>query len=663
MMRPLRAAVLLFALALSSHQTIAAPPDGEQAEGGKPKHTNRLARETSPYLLQHAHNPVDWRPWGPEALAAAKNEGKLIFLSIGYSSCHWCHVMERESFADEEIAAFLNEHYICIKVDREERPDVDDIYMRALQLYYAATGAGRGGGWPLSMFLTPEGKPFFGGTYFPARDGDREGITGFFTLARKVHEVWENEPEKIRRDGETLTRLLKSQMESQPAALTPLEAKLVDGVQTELAEQFDPKYGGFGYNPLNPRQPKFPEPSNLVYLLMRARDESLEQAKRDEAREMLVVSLDRMARGGIRDHLGGGFHRYSVDRLWRIPHFEKMLYDNAQLASVYAEAYELTGREDFRRVTEELLEFVFREMQAPEGGFYAALDADSEGEEGKFYRWTKAEVEESLSGEEFALFAAVYGLDEAPNFEDEHGEFYVPQLAAPLAEIAKQRDTSEAELEAKLAPIREKLLEVRGRRVRPLTDTKILTSWNGLMIRGLADAGRVFENDRYLDAARRAARFVLDELQTEEGRLLRTYSDGQAKLNAYLDDYAFLVDGLLALHRAAGEAQWLDAAERLTQTQLELFQDERGGFYFTSDDHESLLARGKNPADGALPSGASVTVGTLIALTSRHPEYRELAEKAARAAAGHLERSPALAPRMAVHIHELLSPRQGERDR
>ncbi|MBW3597314.1 MAG: thioredoxin domain-containing protein, partial [Planctomycetes bacterium] len=551
-------------------------------------------------------------------------------------------------------AALMNEHFVNIKVDREERPDVDDLYMRALHRYYAATGAGRGGGWPLSMFLTPEGKPFFGGTYFPARDGDREGITGFFTLVKKIHDVWKDSPEKIRADAETLTKMLKSEMEPQPASLTPLDAKLVEGVQTELAEQFDPKYGGFGYSRFNPRQPKFPEPSNLVYLLMRARDESLEEATREEARNMLVTTLDHMARGGIRDHICGGFHRYSVDRFWRIPHFEKMLYDNAQLASVYAEGYRLTGREDFRRTAEELLNFVLREMTSPEGGFYSALDADSEGEEGKFYRWTKAEVEQALSKEEFELFADVYGLDEPPNFEDEHGEFYVPQLDAPLAEIAEARGMTEAKLEAKLDPIRRKLFDVRSRRVRPMTDTKILTSWNGLMIRGLADAGYALENDRYLDAARRAARFVLENLQTDKGRLLRTYSDGRAKLNAYLDDYAFLVDGLLALHGATGEEEWLAAALRLTEKQLELFQDERGGFYFTSDDHESLLARGKNPADGALPSGASVTVGNLIKLASHNPEYREIAEQAARVAAAHLERSPALAPRMAVHIQELL---------
>jgi uncharacterized protein YyaL (SSP411 family) len=631
----------------------AQPPRDEDAP--KPKHTNLLARETSPYLLQHAHNPVDWRPWSPESLAKAKAEDKLIFLSIGYSSCHWCHVMERETFEDEEIAAWLNERFVCIKVDREERPDIDSIYMTSLQVYNAATGAGGGGGWPLSMFLTPDARPFFGGTYFPARDGDREGIPGFFTIAKKIHEVWEKEPEKIRRDGETLTRMLKSHMESAPALLTPLDEKLVAAVQEELAEQIDPKYGGFGYDRLNPFQPKFPEPSNLFFLLARARDDSVEESARQQAREMLVTTLDRMARGGIRDHLGGGFHRYSVDRFWRIPHFEKMLYDNGQLASVYTEAYLLTGREDFRRVSEELLEFVFRELTSPEGAFYAALDADSEGEEGKFYRWEIEEVKKLLSPQEYELFAAVYGQEGEPNFEE---EYYVPQLSQPLAETAEARNVSEAELEARLAPIRKKLLDARNGRIRPMTDTKVLAAWNGLMIRGFADAGRILKNDRYTDAARRAARFVLDRMQTNEGRLLSTYGQGEAKLNAYLDDYAFLGDGLIALHQATGEEEWLEAADRLTQKQIDLFLDESGGFYFTSDDHESLLARGKNPADGALPAGASVSVGNLLYLSKQldKPEYLDIARQAARSTAANFERSPALAPRMALHITSFMNP-------
>ncbi len=655
----------LFAISAATcfvHAQVPQSIEPDAASAKKPKHTNRLAQETSPYLLQHAHNPVNWLPWGPEALAQAKKENKLIFLSIGYSSCHWCHVMERETFVDEEIAAWLNDHVICIKVDREERPDIDDIYMTSLQVYYAAIGAGGSGGWPLSMFLTPDARPFFGGTYFPARDGDREGISGFFTIAQKVQEIWEKEPEKIRRDAETLTGLVKAQREAQPAALTALDANLVSRVQQELAEQYDPKYGGFGYSRFNPLQPKFPEPSNLVFLLHRARDESLEEATRQEARDILVTTLDRMARGGIRDHLGGGFHRYSVDRFWRIPHFEKMLYDNGQLASVYTEAHLLTGRDDFRRVVEELLDWTLREMAAPEGGFYAARDADSEGEEGKFYRWTPEEIQKHVAPAEYELFAAVYGLEEKPNFED---EFHVPQLVAPLSELAAARNMTEAELENRLAPIRKKLLTVRDTRIQPLTDTKILTSWNGLMIRGLADAGRGLKNDRYLDAAKKAAQFVLAKLQTEEGRLWRTYSNGQARLNAYLDDYAFLVDGLLALHRATGEQEWLTAADRLTQKQLDLFLDERGGFYFTSDDHESLLARGKNPSDGALPAGATVTVGNLLFLAREldKPAYRETAEQAARVAATHLDRSPAIAPRMAANIAELLSLTEAKPDR
>ena len=624
----------------------------EPNQAARPEHTNRLAKETSPYLLQHAHNPVDWFPWGEEALAKAKKEGKLIFLSIGYSSCHWCHVMERETFMDKEIAALMNKHFVCIKVDREERPDIDSIYMTALHVYHQLAGQGRGGGWPLSMFLTPEGDPFVGGTYFPARDGDREGMPGFLTVLTKIQDVWASSPDRVREDAKTIAQFTKAEIEGRRGLpLIAIDESLIAPVQEALHEQFDPKYGGFGYGP-NPKQPKFPEPSNLVFLLDRVRREKDKQAE-----EMLLTSLTWMSLGGIRDHLGGGFHRYSVDRYWQIPHFEKMLYDNGQLASVYAQAYELTGREDLARITREMCDFVLREMTDPSGGFYAAIDADSEGEEGKFYRWEKTELQDALTSGEFELFAKLYGTDGEPNFEE---KFYVPQLARPLADSAAEMKIAEADLEKRLAPIREKLLALRDKRQRPLTDTKILTADNGLMIGGLADAGRILKEPRYTGAAEKAADFVLMKLRTPDGRLKRTFSGGEARLNAYLNDYAYLADGLLRLHQATGNERWLTAADAITQKQIELFADDKGGgFFFTSSDHEVLLARGKDPADGASPAGNSVAASNLVALAValKKPEYLPRASKTILATATVMQNSPTAAPRMASVIPALLEAR------
>ncbi|MEX2176207.1 MAG: thioredoxin domain-containing protein [Pirellulaceae bacterium] len=642
---------LLVSLAAWADEPAAKPP----AVAAQPRHTNRLVKETSPYLLQHAHNPVDWHPWGEEALAKAKKEGKLIFLSIGYSSCHWCHVMERESFHDDEIAAFLNKHFVAIKIDREERPDIDAIYMTALGVYHQLAGERRGGGWPLSMFLTPEGEPFVGGTYFPARDGDREGLPGFLTLITKIQEVWSASPDKIREDAKTVTRFTKAEMERRGLpALVAIDEALVAPVQEALDEQYDPKYGGFGYGP-NPQQPKFPEPSNLVYLLDRARRDKNERAKNERAKEMLVGTLSGMSLGGIRDHLGGGFHRYSVDRYWQIPHFEKMLYDNGQLASVYAQGYELTGREDFARTSRELCDFVLRELADQSGGFYTAIDADSEGEEGKFYRWEKAEVEKALSPAEWEVFAAVYGLERDPNFDE---KYYVPQLAETLADTARERKLTEAQLEAQLVPIREKLLAVRNKRPRPRIDTKILAADNGLMIGGLADAGRILKEPRYVQAAEKAADFVLISLRTKEGRLRRTFSAGEARLNAYVNDYAFLTDGLLRLHAATGDERWLDAADELLQKQIELFADQAGGgFFFTSSDHEVLLARGKEIVDTSVPAGNSVSADNLIrlAIARNQPDYLPRAAKTILASAAVLQTNPASAPRMAAAVPALLA--------
>ncbi len=635
----------------------AGPQEAVSSQDSKPKdskpteHTNRLAKETSPYLLLHAHNPVDWYPWGPEALKKAKDEKKLIFLSIGYSSCHWCHVMERESFLDPEIAKLMNKNFVCIKVDREERPDIDTIYMTALQVYFQLAGSPQSGGWPLSMFLTPEGEPFFGGSYFPARDGDRGPMIGFLTVLQKVSDVWEKQPDRLQQDAKTLTRLVKQQLEGRSLIdVEPVDISIVQRVRDNLSSEFDKEYGGFGYNLSNPNRPKFPEPSNLFFLLAQvSRSGDLNSPEA----QMLTATLDRLAMGGIRDHLGGGFHRYSVDRFWHIPHFEKMLYDNGQLASVYAEAFALTKDEQYRRITDEMLAFVLREMTTAEGGFHSALDAESEGEEGKFYRWEREQVKSAVSDDEYKLFAEVYGLDSPPNFED---EYYAPQFEEPLTAIAKKMGKAPAELESLLAPIRQKLLALRDKRKRPLTDSKILTGWNGLMIRGFADAGRVFENKKYVQAAEKAAGFVLTKLRSDDGRLLRTYGNGEAKLNAYLPDYAFMIDGLIALHRATGEHRWLDEAAAMQATQIKLHQDERnGGFYFTSGDHEALLARSKKYYDGAQPSGNSVSAENLVYLGRTIPkaEYIQLAEKVVQSAAEVLGRSPNAAPRMVLALQEI----------
>jgi uncharacterized protein len=628
---------------------LTAEEPAEQARPAAKKHpANHLAKETSPYLLQHAHNPVAWYPWGEEALAKAKRENKLIFLSIGYSSCHWCHVMERETFHDEEIARYLNEHFVCIKVDREERPDIDTIYMTALRVYLELAGSRQGGGWPLSMFLTPEAQPVFGGTYFPARDGDRPGLPGFLKIIKTVQGVWDKSPDRLREDAATITKFTKAELERRAGALlVPLDEALVDSVEEALHAQFDPKHGGFGYSP-ETRRPKFPEPSNLVFLLAR-----IERDQSERARTMLEKTLAHMAQGGLRDHVGGGFHRYTVDSQWQIPHFEKMLYDNAQLAGVYAKAHALTGRDDFRRVAIEVCDFVLREMTSEGGAFYAAIDAESEAEEGKFYRWEKAEVERALTTEEWQLFAQVYGLDGDPNFEE---QYYVPQLARPLSESAAEMQLSEAALEARLAPIRAKLFAVRAKRPRPKTDIKILTADNGLMIAGLADAGRILKEPKYVAAAGRAAEFVLQHLRTEDGRLLRSFAGGEAKLNGYLDDYAFLAHGLLRLHEATGDARWLEEADAITAKQIELLADEKaGGFFFTTSDHETLLVRHKELADNALPAGNSVAAGNLLALARarKKPEYLRLAEKTIATTAAAMQSTPSLAPWMATHIPDL----------
>ena len=606
--------------------------------------------ESSPYLLQHAHNPVDWYPWGEKAFAKAKREGKMIFLSVGYAACHWCHVMERESFVDPEIAKAMNEKFVCVKVDREERPDVDQIYMTAVQMLSG------NGGWPMSVFLLPDGRPFWGGTYFPARDGDRGSAVGFETVMTQIEKAWKEQPVAVEKQASALTEAIRANQtpKAEIGEENELDTNLIESVARALEEQFDPEHGGFGRNP---NQPKFPEPSNLVFLLDRSRRQSVSNQDRDTASGMLRQTLDGMLSGAMYDHLGGGFHRYSVDGMWQIPHFEKMLYDNGQLASLYSEAYADTENPEYRTVAEGICDFVLRELKADGGAFYSALDADSEGEEGKFYRWTKEELEEFSSIDGFTTMKATFRLSQ-PNFEE---EFIAPAPGKALNVIAEEREQTLSQLIDELQPTRDAMLAVRNSRVRPLTDVKILTAWNGLMIAGLADSGRILQRDDYTDAAAQAAEFLLAELRTNDGRLRRSYAKNTAKLNAYADDYAFLVSGLLALHRATGEQRWLTEAQSLTQKQIELFwDDQNGGFFFTSSDHPTLIVRVKDPVDSALPAAMSVSVENLLALAelTKNESYIRYAEQCLKSLAPLTRRAPAATPRAAAALAAFLDAKK-----
>ena len=612
---------------------------------------NRLAKESSPYLLQHAHNPVDWYPWGDEALERAKSENKMIFLSVGYAACHWCHVMERESFEDEEIAKFLNENFVCIKVDREERPDIDQIYMTAVQIM-----SGRGG-WPMTVLMTSDAKPIFGGSYFPARDGDRGNLPGFLTIVRRALSLWTNERTELKLQADKIADALRANMantETIPAG-TQIDrdsvVRLLHETQQRLAAGFDAKHGGFNYAEANPNRPKFPEPSNLVFLLERSKRVTVPKEDRDAASKMMTKTLDAMAGGGIQDHLGGGFHRYSTDRYWSIPHFEKMLYDNGQLAQLYANAFDVTGREDYRQVAEGVCDFAMRELTAPGGAFYASLDADSEGEEGKFYRWELAEVSavaKSTSG--YQLFFEVYGFGAIPNFE---GKYFAPQPGKSLTQVAEEKKISLDALVLTLGTTKKSLYEAREKRVRPPTDVKVLTSWNGLMIAGLADAGRILKREDYIQAASKAAEFVVKELQNKDGRLLRSHARGESKLQGYLDDYAFLVHGLLRLHLATQDERWLTQAMELTGTQMKFFRnDETGGFYYTASDHAELIARFQDPIDGVIPSGNSITASNLLYLTyaAHRPEFEEPLRRVLLSSLSLLGKSPRGATMMSAQL-------------
>ncbi len=606
--------------------------------------TNRLAGETSPYLRQHAHNPVDWYPWGPEALERARSLDRPIFLSIGYSACHWCHVMEHESFENEEIARVLNEHFVSVKVDREERPDLDQIYMASVQ---ALTGQG---GWPMSVFLTPDLQPFTGGTYFPP--DDRYGRPGFKRVLLTVAEWWRDRRADIEHSAAQITEHIRGAY-GLPAGGEEAGADVLRRAVAGLARAFDPRHGGFG------EAPKFPRPVD-VRVLLRA----WKRFGDEQALHMARLTLDRMATGGIYDHLGGGFARYSTDERWLVPHFEKMLYDNALLSVAYAEAFRATGEPLYRAVVGETLAWVRREMTGPDGPFYSTLDADSEGVEGKYYAWTADEIERVLGKDDAEVFGAVYGVEPEGNWHDPHGHgpprANVLHRAKTFEQSARLLRVDESELRARLARCRAKLFAEREHRVRPGRDEKALTAWNGLMIAAFAEAARTFGEPSYAETAAKAADFILEKMRTPDGRLLRTWSAGSApKLNAYLEDYAFLLDGLVALYEATYDPRRITSALGLAGVMVDQFWDDKeGGFFYTGRDHEALIARTKDPHDGAIPSGNAMAVTALLKLVklTGRSDLAEKAEATLRLYRGLLSEHPLAAGQMLVALDFRLGP-------
>jgi uncharacterized protein len=579
---------------------------------------NRLADETSPYLLQHKDNPVDWYPWGEEALGRAREEDRPILLSVGYSACHWCHVMERESFEDEATARMMNEHFVNIKVDREERPDIDSIYMSAVQ---ALT---RGGGWPMTVFLTPDGAPFYGGTYFPPVP--RGGLPSFQQVLLSLADAYENRRDEVLKSAESVREYLRAAT----GAAIPKSAvgpELLEGAARSLLSELDRRFGGFG------GAPKFPQTMNLEVLLRQHH-----RTGDGDALSGVEITLRAMANGGIYDQLGGGFARYSVDQYWLVPHFEKMLYDNALLSRLYLEAYQATGDAFYRRIAEETLDYVVRDMTSPEGGFYSAEDADSEGEEGKFYVWTPAEIRAVLDPDEADLAARYWDVTERGNFEGK-SILYVPR---PPEAIASEFGLTPEELWERMEEIRTRLFAAREVRVRPGRDEKALAAWNGMMLRSFAFAARVLDREDYREVAERNAAFLLEKLRSG-GRLRRSYKDGQARFNGYLEDYAMVADGLVALYEATFETRWLSEAESLCDAVLELFWDEeRRSFYDTPADHEELVTRPRDVYDSAAPSGNSVATDVLLrlALLLDREDYRARAEAILEELSGGMEKLP-----------------------
>ncbi len=592
---------------------------------------NNLADETSPYLLQHAENPVNWYAWNEVALDKAIKEDKPILLSIGYSACHWCHVMAHESFEDEETAAIMNKHFVNIKVDREERPDIDKIYQTAQQLLTQRTG-----GWPLTMFLTPKDHiPFFGGTYFPIES--KHGLPGFKGLLIRIADFYQQERDSICKQNDSFLMSLQSMNQQvAPDETAELNPTPLETATQQLHQSFDLQFGGFG------SAPKFPHPSNLEHLLRQHLNTNCIQ---NQAINMVDLTLSKMALGGLYDQLGGGFYRYSVDREWMIPHFEKMLYDTGILLTLYSQTWQITREPLYQQVATGTADWVIEEMQSPEGGYYSSLDADSEGVEGKFYAWEKEEVSSLLNAEEFAAFAKYFGLDQGPNFE---GKWHLRIM---------QESADEATL-AIIEQAKVKLLRQRSTRIRPGCDDKILTSWNALMVKGMATAAFSFNNDRYLASAEKALEFIHQNLYTG-GKLLATYREGKAHLNAYLDDYAFLIDALLAFLQCRWDQKWLDMAIQLADELLDAFEDkEHGGFFFTSHDHEKLIQRSKSFMDDSLPSGNGVAASVLGRLGHLlgDSRYLQAAESTLRVAWSSIERYPSAHNALLHALEENISP-------
>jgi uncharacterized protein YyaL (SSP411 family) len=602
---------------------------------------NRLASETSPYLLQHADNPVDWYPWGPEALRLAQESNKPILLSIGYSACHWCHVMAHESFADEETAALMNEYFINIKVDREERPDIDKIYQTAQHLLTQ-----RSGGWPLTMFLTPEDQlPFFGGTYFPKTA--RHGLPAFKDLLQHINKAYLEKRSEIRAQNESLQEVLGTLYHSNQTSIT-LDEQVFNLAASHLLENFDARYGGFG------PAPKFPHPDNIAFLLRFWHKSKITGTENKQILHAAIYTLQRMCGGGIFDHVSGGFCRYSVDDYWMIPHFEKMLYDNGPLLTLYCRAYQITQDPSFKSTVLSTAEWVMQTMQSAQGGYYSSLDADSEGVEGKYYVWTLEELKSLLTEEEYKLIEYRFDLTRGPNFEDQYHFHEHNSLAETAVELSIDID----ECQARWLQARAKLAHARASRIAPGRDEKVLTSWNALMIKGMLTASRIFKKQAYFDSAQRALVFIQSTMHVEK-RLFATYKDGKAHLNGYLDDYAFLLDAILEYLQTKWDNNYLTFATEIADILLDQFEDKQnGGFYFTANDHETLIERPKVSADEATPSGNGVAANSLLRLGYLLTEtrYIEAAERTLDYASQQITNAPTAHGSLLNTLEETLRP-------